>query len=248
MRQILRSVATAVILLVLTSCSAITLLPTATPQQPPADQSAAPRDQANGQTIAQTAGQTTPTQAPRLALEPPSGLAEGWRLLFTLPYGDGADQVGVSTGGNGGTEQQGPDYGTQAPDGSWWILDSAHRRLAHFDGAGAYLGDLPLPEEHLHLGTYVQWQRPIDLADGRLVLTSTTIDSPGLLLVDPASREFRRVELANDARPLITDGELLKGVRYDADRVFTQSLVMRSRSGTVRLVEGNHRSDKTNRF
>lgn len=46
----------------------------------------------------------------------------------------------------------------------------------------------------------------------------------------------------------ITDGELLKGVRYDADRVFTQSLVMRSRSGTVRLVEGNHRSDKTNRF
>jgi fructose-1,6-bisphosphatase II len=46
----------------------------------------------------------------------------------------------------------------------------------------------------------------------------------------------------------ITDGELLKGVRYEAQQVFTQSLVMRSRSGTVRLVEGIHRIDKTNRF
>jgi fructose-1,6-bisphosphatase II len=46
----------------------------------------------------------------------------------------------------------------------------------------------------------------------------------------------------------ITDGELLKGVRYEAQRVHTQSLVMRSRSGTVRLVEAMHRIDKTNRF
>jgi fructose-1,6-bisphosphatase II len=46
----------------------------------------------------------------------------------------------------------------------------------------------------------------------------------------------------------ITDGELLKGVRYEAQRVHTQSLVMRSRSGTVRLVDGMHRIDKTNRF
>jgi len=46
----------------------------------------------------------------------------------------------------------------------------------------------------------------------------------------------------------ITDGELLKGVRYEAQRVHTQSLVMRSRSGTVRVVDGIHRIDKTNRF
>ena len=42
----------------------------------------------------------------------------------------------------------------------------------------------------------------------------------------------------------ITDGELLKGVRYEPGLVHTQSLVMRSRSGTVRLIDAQHRLDK----
>jgi fructose-1,6-bisphosphatase II len=46
----------------------------------------------------------------------------------------------------------------------------------------------------------------------------------------------------------ITDGELLKGVRYEANHIHTQSLVMRSRSGTVRLVNATHRVDKITRF
>jgi fructose-1,6-bisphosphatase II len=41
----------------------------------------------------------------------------------------------------------------------------------------------------------------------------------------------------------ITDGELLKGVRYERSVVHTQSLVMRSASGTVRLVNAIHRLD-----
>jgi fructose-1,6-bisphosphatase II len=41
----------------------------------------------------------------------------------------------------------------------------------------------------------------------------------------------------------ITDGELLKGVRFEAQVVHTQSLVMRSASGTVRLVNAIHRID-----
>ncbi len=42
----------------------------------------------------------------------------------------------------------------------------------------------------------------------------------------------------------ITDGDLLKGVRYDKGRVLTQSIVMRSKSGTVRFVEGEHQAAK----
>ena len=42
----------------------------------------------------------------------------------------------------------------------------------------------------------------------------------------------------------ITDGELVKGVRYDAGGVHTQSLVMRSKSGTVRVVNAHHRPEK----
>ncbi|GAA4914767.1 class II fructose-bisphosphatase [Nesterenkonia rhizosphaerae] len=42
----------------------------------------------------------------------------------------------------------------------------------------------------------------------------------------------------------ITDGDLLRGVRYQGDRVTTQSIVMRSKSGTVRIVEAEHRRRK----
>ena len=46
----------------------------------------------------------------------------------------------------------------------------------------------------------------------------------------------------------ITDGELLKGVHYDCDGATTQSLVMRSQSGTVRLVNAHHRLHKLKEF
>ena len=46
----------------------------------------------------------------------------------------------------------------------------------------------------------------------------------------------------------ITDGELLKGVHYDARGATTQSLVMRSKSGTVRVVNARHRLDKLREF
>ena len=38
----------------------------------------------------------------------------------------------------------------------------------------------------------------------------------------------------------VTDGELLQGVRYPGDKASTESLVMRSRSGTVRTVQAVH--------
>jgi fructose-1,6-bisphosphatase II len=46
----------------------------------------------------------------------------------------------------------------------------------------------------------------------------------------------------------ITDGYLLRGVRYWPDGATTHSMVMRSRSGTVRYVEAEHRFEKLERF
>jgi fructose-1,6-bisphosphatase II len=46
----------------------------------------------------------------------------------------------------------------------------------------------------------------------------------------------------------ITDGEVLKGVHYDSRGATTQSLVMRSRSGTVRTVSARHRLQKLRAF
>ncbi|MFY0407829.1 class II fructose-bisphosphatase [Solicola sp. PLA-1-18] len=42
----------------------------------------------------------------------------------------------------------------------------------------------------------------------------------------------------------ITDGELMTGVRYAPERAFTESLVMRSRSGTLRKITSEHRLTK----
>jgi fructose-1,6-bisphosphatase II len=42
----------------------------------------------------------------------------------------------------------------------------------------------------------------------------------------------------------ITDGELMKGVRYRAGGASTHSLVMRSRSGTIRSITSEHRLQK----
>lgn len=46
----------------------------------------------------------------------------------------------------------------------------------------------------------------------------------------------------------VTDGELLRGVRYTGDGAKTFSLAMRARSGTVRVVEATHRFDKLARI
>ena len=42
----------------------------------------------------------------------------------------------------------------------------------------------------------------------------------------------------------ITDGELLDGVRYRAGGATTTSIVMRSRSGTIRTIDAQHLSSK----
>jgi fructose-1,6-bisphosphatase II len=44
----------------------------------------------------------------------------------------------------------------------------------------------------------------------------------------------------------VTDGELLRGVRFEHHEVLTQSLSMRSRSGAVRLIETRHQLGRSN--
>jgi fructose-1,6-bisphosphatase II len=46
----------------------------------------------------------------------------------------------------------------------------------------------------------------------------------------------------------VTTGAMLRGVRYRRDVVVTSSIVMRSKSGTVRYVDGHHQVEKLQRF
>src|SRR5699024_5455499 len=72
-----------------------------------------------------------------------------------------------------------------------------------------------------------------------------------------AGHDLERVLTADDlvasdncyfAATGITDGDLLRGVRYDPAYVTTESMVMRSTSGTVRTVEAEHRIEKWSRW
>jgi fructose-1,6-bisphosphatase II len=46
----------------------------------------------------------------------------------------------------------------------------------------------------------------------------------------------------------ITTGDLLKGVRYRSGGAYTQSIVMRSKSGTIRVIDSYHRLEKLARY
>lgn len=68
-------------------------------------------------------------------------------------------------------------------------------------------------------------------------------------IAEEAGFEIERVLTADDlvnsdniffAATGITDGEFLRGVHYTAAGATTQSLVMRSRSGTVRWIDSSH--------
>jgi fructose-1,6-bisphosphatase II len=46
----------------------------------------------------------------------------------------------------------------------------------------------------------------------------------------------------------ITSGDLLKGVRYTRDGALTESIVMRSASGTVRRIQATHRFEHAPKY
>ncbi|GAA4204854.1 class II fructose-bisphosphatase [Actinocatenispora rupis] len=46
----------------------------------------------------------------------------------------------------------------------------------------------------------------------------------------------------------VTDGSLLRGVRYRSGGVTTQSIVMRSKSGTIRMIDGYHKLAKLSQY
>ena len=192
-----------------------------TPPASAAGGSAAPSASGSATAAAATAETpaTTPSALPSVAdglvLAEPVAAAPAWRPAFALPYGDAPGRLGTSLGGDGEGVRWGPGYGVEVPDGSWWILDSGHRRLAHYADGGAYLGQVVLPASFLHQGVYVQWAHPVALNDGTVVLVSTTVDAPALLLLAPAGT-LSRVTLSRDVMFSYTDGSALYG--FDSDQ------------------------------
>ena len=94
-------------------------------------------------------------------------MSGAWSELF-IPYGEAEEQLGTSPGGDG--LLLGPEYGTQTPDGNFWILDVAKQRAAVFSPTGDYLEQVLFPEEVLVDGQYFQYQMPQALDDGSIAV------------------------------------------------------------------------------
>ena len=138
-------------------------------------------------TTTTTAAPDSTTTAPpleQIVLDLPGEMSDAWTEILTLPYGDPPEHLGTSPGGDGEGIMWGPDYGVQMPDETWWFLDAANLRFAHYSETGDYLGDRALPPEHLASGSYFQLQRPQALSDGTFVAVSTNPSSAGLLRME----------------------------------------------------------------
>jgi fructose-1,6-bisphosphatase II len=94
------------------------------------------------------------------------------------------------------------------------------------------------------LGGAIQGRLAPRTDDERQQLIEQGLDPDALLTTDDLVR-------GNDvffAATGITDGALLQGVKYFPDGATTHSMVMRSRSGTLRYVDAEHRFEKLERF
>ena len=161
-------------------------------------------------TVAPTTSAPT-EQTVTVLLSPFSEMGPGWTEQ-TFPYGEGEEFLGTSPGGDG--LMLGPEYGTQTPDGSWWFLDAANLRIAHFAADGTYLDQVVMPEDLLVDGLFFQYQMPQGLDDGSITAGGfPSEDTMSLLRIAEGQATGATFE---GAVPLVTtDGELLYGVGDD---------------------------------
>jgi len=167
-----------------------------------------------------TATTTTPAQSTtipaeetvQVLLQPFSEMGGAWSELF-LTYGEAEDQIGTAPGGDG--VMLGPEYGTQTPDGNWWILDAAKQRAAVYTEDGSYQDQVPFPEEVLVDGRYFQYQMPQALDDGSIAATGFRgEDSTSLLRI--IDGKVTSITFEGSIPWVTTDGTYLYGLGEDA--------------------------------
>ncbi|HEX5088652.1 MAG TPA: hypothetical protein VFV89_12650 [Nocardioides sp.] len=140
-----------------------------------------------------------------------SSLPATWHEVFHVGYGRKKRLLGTSRGGDSGTLRIGPEYGAPGPDGSWWFLDAAKQRLAHYSRTGRYLGQVRIPQRLLVGGRYFQWQLPHVLANGWLVAQRLTPSGTSLLRLRDDRLDEIRVAGRRPASLTYDDGKRLYG-------------------------------------
>lgn len=197
------------LVVLVTACSG-TAATTTTTTEPPATTSTVPAT-----TTTSPVPTTTTTTVPTGELVLPAAteaMPDTWREVFFIPYGETPDTLGTSLGGDGEGIFWGPEYGAQAPDGSWWFLDTAKFRLAHFSPTGEYLEEVVVPTEMLVNGQYFQWSFPRVMADGTVLAARITGGTHYIRYRDGVLDGF---EVPVAAVPRADDGEIIYAMDFE---------------------------------
>ncbi len=146
-------------------------------------------------------------------LAPFSEMGPGWTEQV-FPYGEGEEFLGTSPGGDDGSIDLGPEYGTQTPDATWWFLDAASLRIAHFDGAATYIDQVVVPDDLLVDGQFFQYQMPQALDDGSLAAGGFPSETT-MALLRIVDGEASGTTFDGAVPWVTTDGQLLYGLSIE---------------------------------
>jgi hypothetical protein len=168
-------------------------------------------------------------------------MPDTWVEAFTIPYGETPETLGTHLVGDGEGLLVGPDYGAQAPDGSWWFLDTGKSRLAHFSETGDYLGEVVLPESMLSNGAYFQYQLPRVLSDGTLLASRVDAGRTTFLRLRHGNLDTFTVPM--EMIPIADDGTIVYGFSFDEE---SSSVALVPQDGVAGVVDwffsrGGHR-------
>lgn len=142
-------------------------------------------------------------------------MPDTWLETLFIPYGDTPDTLGTHLGGDGEGILFGPEYGAQAPDGTWWFLDVANLRVAHFSEDGDYLDEVIVPESLLVNGIYFQYAFPKVLTDGTVL--ASRLGGEGTVFLRIRDGEVDSFSIPFEMTPRADDGEILYGFSFDED-------------------------------
>lgn len=158
------------------------------------------------------------TSSRTIVLQPAAKrMPKAWKQSFVIPYGDGRKQLGTGLEGDGEGLRVGPNYGAQAPDGSWWLIDTHKFRLARYSSKGTFRQELTIPPRHLVNGEYFPHRLPRVLDDGTFYAGHLAGGYTNLLRAK--NGRIDTVRLNREAEFRTDDGRKLYGFDWDGPMV-----------------------------
>lgn len=166
-----------------------------------------------------------PSHAQRLVvpISHADNMPTSWRETFVVPYGRGRAQLGTSRGGEtDDVREYGPESGAQGPDGTWWFLDVAKRRLAHYGANGRFIEEVGVPPSLLVNDHDFEWALPHVLSDGTLVAFRLADGSAAMLRLRDGT--LSEIPLTAMFTPTYDDGQRVYGTVAGTNGASTATL------------------------